>query len=66
MKHFVLLTTQWLRFIGASLEVSSKWWPELWGGQAYYPALAGELITPQVGQVGPDDAGHRDCAPAAC
>lgn len=36
------------------------------GGQAYYPALAGEWITPQVGQVGRADAGDWDCAPAAC
>lgn len=31
MKRFVLLTTQWTCFIGTLLEVSSKWWPELWG-----------------------------------
>lgn len=36
------------------------------GGQAYSPALAGEWITPQVGQVGRADAGDWDCAPAAC
>lgn len=31
MKRFVLLTTQWTCFIGTLLEVSSKWWSELWG-----------------------------------
>lgn len=35
------------------------------GGQAYYPALAGEWITPQVGQVGCADVGGLRLCPGS-